>query len=63
VAGIPCKHLYAVGIFRASRRFEASAHLAGLEDRARHEDLDPDERSELLERIARDHKFLAPVGA
>ncbi len=56
-----CKHLAAVGAFRAERRAEALAHLADLEDRAAHEDMDADERGELLDRIARGRRFLAPA--
>ena len=58
-----CKHLAAVGALRAVRRGEALNHLASLEDRAACEDMDPDERGELLDRIARGRRFLAPVGA
>ena len=58
-----CKHLFAVGALRAARRSEAADYLAGLEDRARNEDMDPDERLELLDRIRRGRRFLSPVGA
>ncbi len=57
-----CKHLFSVGILRASRRSEALRHLAALEDRAAHEDMDADERGELLDRIGRGRRFLAPAG-
>jgi hypothetical protein len=38
-------------------------HLASLEDQARNEDMDPDERLELLDRIRRGRRFISPVGA
>lgn len=57
-----CKHLFAVGALRAARRRSAVDHLAALEDRAASEAMDPDERLELLGRIARGRRFLAPVG-
>ena len=58
-----CKHLFAVGALRAARRRSAVEHLAALEDQVRNEDLDPDERGELLDRIRRGRRFLSPVGA
>ncbi len=58
-----CKHLFAVGALRAARRRSATEHLAGLEDRAANEDMDPDERAELLDRIRRGRRFISPVGA
>ena len=58
-----CKHLFAVGALRAARRRSAVEHLARLEDEARNADTDPDERLELLDRIRRGHRFLAPAGA
>ena len=58
-----CKHLAAVGCLRAARRADVVGYLAALEDRAAHEDMDPDERGELLDRIRRGRRFLAPVGA
>ena len=58
-----CKHLFAVGALRAARRRAAVEHLASLEDQARNEDMDPDERLELIDRIRRGRRFLFPVGA
>lgn len=48
-----CKHLFAVGCLRASRRSTTAASLAALEDMARHEDLDSEERLELLDDLVR----------
>ncbi len=48
-----CKYLSSVGCLRASRRSSTAANLDALEDIARHEDRDPDERLELLEDLAR----------
>ncbi len=56
-----CKHLAAVGCLRAARRADAADYLADLEDRAAHEDMDPDERGELLDRIRRGRRFLTPA--
>ncbi len=56
-----CKHLAATGCLRAARRADAADYLAALEDRAAHEDMDPDERGELLDRIARGRRFLSPA--
>jgi hypothetical protein len=58
-----CKHLFAIGALRAARRRSAAEHLASLEDQARNEDMDPDERRELLDRIRRGRRFISPVGA
>ena len=58
-----CKHLFVVGALRAARRRSAVEHLARLEDEARNADMDPSDRLELLDRIARGRRFLAPVGA
>ena len=58
-----CKHLFAVGALRAARRRSAVEHLARLEDEAARDDLDADERLELLDRIRRGRRFISPVGA
>ena len=57
--GAACVHLLAVGVCRAKRRGDTVRRLAALEDRARHEDLGPDERGELLDRLARLRRRLA----
>ena len=48
-----CKHLLAVAVKRAKRRGDTALRLAALEDRARSEDLGPDERLELKDRVSK----------
>ncbi len=46
-----CKHLLAVCVKRAKRRGAAARRLAALEDRYERQDLDADQRLELLDEI------------
>ncbi len=52
-----CKHLFAVGALRASRRSSTADSLAALEDAYRHEIADDDERCEMRERIVRTRRL------
>ena len=58
--GAACVHLLAVGVCRAKRRGDTARRLAALEDRARNEDLGPDERLELKDRVAKLRRRLEP---
>ena len=48
-----CKHLLAVAVKRAKRRGATARRLAALEERSRSENLDVDERLEVLDEVAR----------
>ncbi len=53
IRGENCKHILAASVKRAKKRGATARRLAALEERARHEGLDPDDRLEVLDEILR----------